>query len=342
MMKHISKQGLGCMSISEFYGAPLPDDEAITLISTAYKNGINFFDTADVYGFGRNEIVVGKAITALAAEGVERSNIILASKCGIRRDENNPMVRGVDNSYDYVKECCDKSLARLGESVGYIDLYYIHRVAADGAQLEETMRAMAELLEAGKIKAVGLSEANPEMIKKANSALVTLTSGKHKLAAVQTEYSLMTRAIETNGVLNTCRELGITFVAYSPLSRALLTDEITTQKSLSDGDFRTTLPRFQDEALEHNKSIVRQIQVIAEHKNCTTAQVALAWVLQKPGVIPIPGTTKIKHLLANIQAEQVHLSETEMRALDELGTAKGYRYTEAAMKAYGFVDELNS
>lgn len=156
-MQNISKQGLGCMSISEFYGEPLPDDEAITLISTAYKNGINFFDTADVYGFGRNEIVVGKAIATLAADGIERSKIILASKCGIRRDENDPTVRGVDNSYEYVKGCCNKSLARLGKSVGYIDLYYIHRVAADGAQLEETMRAMAELLEEGKIKTVGFN-----------------------------------------------------------------------------------------------------------------------------------------------------------------------------------------
>lgn len=241
----VSNEGLGCMSMSEFYGDPISDAQGIHLFKIAYDNGINFFDTADIYAFGRNEILVGKAVAALQAAGIARSKIVIASKCGIVRDENNLTKRGTDNSYHYVKTSCEKSLARLGKAVEYIDLYYLHRIAQGGKQIDEAMKAMSELLAENKIKAVGLSEASIEVIQAANDALLKYTNGKHSLAAIQTEYSLMTRNIEKNGVLTLCKKLGITFIAYSPLSRALLSDEVINPEKMSDNDFRKELPRFQ-------------------------------------------------------------------------------------------------
>lgn len=332
----ISQQGLGCMSMSEFYGEPVSDAQGISLIKTAYENGINFFDTADVYGYGRNEILLGKAITALINQGIPRHNLAIASKCGIFRDEFDSTKRGVDNSYDYIIQSCQNSLSRLGKPISYIDLYYLHRIANRGANIDESMRAMAKLLQDNKIKAVGLSEANAETIKKANEALLKYTHNQYQLAAVQSEYSLMTRHIERNDVLNTCRELNITFVAYSPLSRALLTGELTNTDQFKEGDFRRDLPRFRGENFEENKKRVAKIKEIATAKQCTSAQIALAWVMHQPGVVPIPGTTKQSHLLSNIAANNIELTHEELAILDQLGEAKGYRYTEAAMYAYGF------
>lgn len=251
-------------------------------------------------------------------------------------------MRGVDNSYGYVLEACEKSLERLGPSIGHIDLFYLHRIANGGAQIDEAMQAMATLLEQKKIKAVGLSEASAEVIHAANTALLTYTDNKHQLAAIQTEYSLMSRAPEDNGVLMTCRELEITFVAYSPLSRALLTDEIEGIDQLADGDFRRTLPRFSKENLAANQQIVDTVKILAEAKDCSTAQIALAWIMSQLGVVPIPGTTKELHLLSNIKASQIILTPEDLSVLKDLPHAEGMRYTKAAMIAYGFDDEIES
>lgn len=338
-----SSQGLGCMSMSEFYGEPIPTEQALQLFAKAYEQGVNFFDTADVYGYGRNEELVGQALSSLLKGGVARSALVVATKCGIVRDEHDVTRRGVDNSSQYIKDCCEKSLVRLnkaGNDIGHIDLFYIHRLVGL-EHVDEAMLAMAQLLEEGKIKAVGLSEVSPEIIEKANKALLVHTNQQHQLAAIQSEYSLLTRAVETNGVLETCRKLGITFVAYSPLSRALLTESIDDVEQLEASDFRRTLPRFQAENLAHNKAVVAHVKKIADSKNCTTAQVALAWVLHQENVVPIPGTTKEKNLMMNVQAGAIQFAEKELSLLSGLSEAKGYRYTEAAMKAYGLEGELD-
>ena len=333
----ISRQGLGCMSMSEFYGDPISDENGIELIKFAFANGINFFDTADGYGYGHNEILIGKAVHALLNEGISRSEIVIASKCGIVRDINDPTKRGIDNSYQYVLDRCSDSIKRL--NLEYVDLYYLHRIANDGAQIDEAMLAMAELLADNKIKAVGLSEAKPEIIRQANNALLKYTENQHQLAAVQTEYSLLTRNVEHNGVLSTCRELDITFVAYSPLSRALLTGKVTApDQQFESTDFRRHLPRFQGENLVKNQEIVLQIEAIASHyPDYSVAQVALAWILHK-GVVPIPGTTKKSNLLSNISAEKLVLKSEDLTTLDQLDSAQGHRYSEAAMKAFNFND----
>src|SRR3990167_103535 len=336
----ISVQGLGCMPISEFYGNPLDDAAGVHLIKSAYQNGINFFDTADVYGHGRNEKLVGQAVAELINEGVSRDDLVIATKCGILRDENNPSKRGVDNSYDYIVNACNKSLERLGNAVGHIDLFYLHRIEKKGARIDESMRAMAELLYANKIKAVGLSEASVETIKAANAALLKYTDDQHQLAAVQSEYSLMTRRVERKGVLGVCRGLNVTLVAYCPLSRALLTDEVPNPRQLQDGDFRKDLPRFQGENFEYNKALVEKVKELARSKQCTTAQIALAWVMHQKDVVPIPGTTKLSHLLSNIGANDVTFTHDELKLLNDLSEAQGYRYTEATLRVYGFDDEI--
>lgn len=327
------------MSMSEFYGEPLPESDAIALIKTAFDKGVNMFDTADVYGYGRNEALIGRAISVL---GISREKLVIATKCGILRSETDSTKRGIDNSREYVLEACNKSLERLGDLVGYIDLFYLHRIANSGAQIDEAMHAMATLLDQGKIKAVGLSEASVDVIHTANEALLKYTEGKHQLAAIQTEYSLMSRGPEESGVLSTCRELGITFVAYSPLSRALLTGEIERADQLAEGDFRRTLPRFSEENFSANREIIDAVKTLAQQKGCSTAQIALAWVMSQPGVVPIPGTTKKSHLLSNINASQVALTAEALSMLNKLPHAKGMRYSEAAMRAYGFEDEMGA
>ncbi|MBS0357879.1 MAG: aldo/keto reductase [Proteobacteria bacterium] len=337
----VSTQGLGCMSMSEFYGKPMTESAGVALIKKAYQEGINFFDTADMYACGKNEALLGRAVSELLGNDPSiRSELVIATKCGVIRDENDPMKRGFDNSREYVLECCDKSLKHLGSAVGFIDLYYIHRFSNQGAQIDEAMKAMSELLLQGKIKSVGLSEAKVNIIQEANQALLKYTNGVHQLAAVQSEYSLMTRNVEKNGVLDICRELGITFVAYSPLSRALLTDQINLLGKFEAEDFRQYLPRFSLKNLEHNKKIVEKIRKLADIKHCTVSQIALAWVMHQAGVVPLPGTTKEKNLLLNIEAEKLKLTKEDLDYLDTLETPLGYRYTEEAMRAYGFEDEL--
>lgn len=332
----VSNQGLGCMSMSEFYGDPISDEQGIHLFKVAYNNGINFFDTADVYGYGRNEILVGKAVSALKAAGINRNKVIIATKCGIIRDELDATKRGVDNSYQYIKDCCEKSLDRLGDDIENIDLFYLHRIAQGGKQIDESMKAMSDLLLENKIKSVGLSEASAEVIQQANDSLLRYSDGKHQLSAVQSEYSLMTRNVEHNGVLALCNKLNITFVAYSPLSRALLTGEIVDPEKLDKDDFRKHLPRFQKENIVYNNAIILKVREIANQKNCSVAQIALAWVMQHDNVIPIFGTTKEKNLLNNIQSQCIHLSDHEIKLLNELKKPIGDRYTESSMKAFEF------
>lgn len=340
----VSNQGLGCMSMSEFYGKPISGEQVFTLISKAYELGINFFDTADCYAYGDNEILVGKALANIMQQkNVARSDLVLATKCGIVRDEHDATKRGVDNSYAYIKSCCDKSLERLNSEnnqINYIDLYYLHRLTG-ADQIDEAMKAMAELLAEGKIKAVGLSEASHELIAQANRALLKHSNKQHQLAAVQSEYSLLTRVAEANGVLDVCKNLNISFVAYSPLSRALLTGEIESVEQLAPDDFRRDFPRFQADNLIQNKKIIEQVKALAVKKNCSTAQVALAWVLQQDNIIPIPGTTKEANLITNAQAENVSFSQEELVLLNELGEAQGLRYIESAMRAYGLESELD-
>lgn len=332
----ISEQGLGCMAMSEFYGEPLEKAAAIQLITEAYKAGVNFFDTADMYGFGENEKLIGESISHLLANGVSRETIVIATKCGIVRSKEDPSLRGINNSYDYIISACEASLACLGASVGIIDLFYLHRIADNGDKIEESMRAMAKLLQENKIRAVGLSEASADIIERANRALLEYTDEKHQISAVQSEYSLLTKDIQSNGVLEICRRLGITFIAYSPLSRALLTGEIADTTQLSIGDSRRTLPRFQEENLRLNNRLVQRVKELAEQKSCSTAQIALAWLMAQPGVVPIPGTTKLGNLLSNISARDIRLSEEEMRSLSAMPSASGERYTPAAMKAFQF------
>ncbi len=336
--KIIKHQGIGCMSWAEFYGSPIDDIQVFSLVKLAIENGVNFFDTADVYGYGLNEEQVGSAISKIMGQEIStREEIVLATKCGIIREKDDPSKRGVDNSYDYVIDKCHQSLSRLGPDIGYIDLFYLHRVNKD--QLEDSMKAMAVLLDEGKILSVGLSEASMDVIEKANSLLKEYTQGKHQISALQTELSLMSKQALSNGLLDFCRDNDISFVAYSPLCRALLTGEIENIDDLGSDDFRRSLPRFQKENIQDNLKLLDTVKSIAHEKSCTTAQVALAWV-KSIGAIAIPGTTKENNLLSNIKSLHLNLTDDEIHLLSNIASAKGYRYTEAAMQAYGFYDEI--
>lgn len=330
----LKKMGVGCMSWSEFYGKPISDEQAMQLMRAALKRNIHFFDTADVYAYGHNEKLIGRCTKQLLIEKtVTRKQLVIASKCGILRDKHDPRKRGIDNSYAYIIQACEASLARLGTSVGYIDLFYLHRV--NPTQIDEAMQAMSELLNSQKIASVGLSEVSVATLQLANEKLAYYTDGKHSIAAVQTEYSLMSREVETNGVLEYCRNNHITFVAYSPLCRALLTGNIQTSNDLTNDDFRKTLPRFQPGNLALNITIVNQVEAMAKKKKCTTAQIALAWLAAQPGVVSIPGTTNVGNLAANSAALNIQLTNQELFTLNQLPSAHGCRYIESAMRAYG-------
>ncbi len=314
---NVSAQGLGCMGMSEFYGAA-DEKESLATLDRALELGVSFWDTADVYGYGENEILVGKSLRG------RRDKVFLATKFGIVRDKANPAARGVNGKPEYVRSACEASLKRLG--VETIDLYYQHRVD-QATPIEETVGAMAQLVKEGKVRYLGLSEASAATIRRAHKV--------HPIAALQTEYSRWSRDPEEE-ILPMTRELGIAFVAYSPLGRGFLTGQIKKFDDLPADDYRRTSPRFLGENFQRNLALVDRVTQIAREKGCTPGQLALAWLVALgEDILPIPGTKRRKYLEENAGADAIKLSGAEIKRIEEVapkGAAAGHRYNEVMMK----------
>lgn len=312
----VSALGLGCMGMSEFYG-PTDDSQSLATLERAFELGVTHYDTADMYGSGHNETLLARFLPG------KRDRLVIATKFGIVR-QPGVYDRSIDSSPAYLRRACEESLKRLG--VDAIDLYYAHRLNPD-VPVEETVGAMADLVRAGKVRALGLCEVSAATLRRAHAV--------HPIAAVQSEYSLWTRDMEAE-VLPTCRELGVSLVAYAPLGRGLLTATITNPAHLADNDFRRIAPRFQDGNLDTNLRLVEAVKALAATKGCTPGQIALAWLLaQGTDILPIPGTKRIAYLEDNVGAAAVTLSAAEVAALSDAlppGAASGDRYPEAGMR----------
>jgi len=315
----VSALGLGCMGMSEFYGAH-DDTQSMQALNRALDLGITFLDSADTYGLGHNEELIGRFI---AERG--RESVTIASKFGIQR-EPGAYARGINNDPAYVIAACEKSLKRLG--IETLDLFYIHRIQTS-RPIEEPMEALAQLVREGKIRHVGLCEVSPGTLRRANAV--------HPVTAVQSEYSLWTREIEgPGGILETCRELNIGFVPYSPLGRGFLTGTFNSIDHLDDNDFRRSNPRFTDKNLATNQAIAKSVSTMATHKHCTPAQLSLAWVLaQGKDIVPIPGTKQVAYVEQNVGSLAIQLTADDLARLNELvppNAAQGDRYTVEGMK----------
>jgi aryl-alcohol dehydrogenase-like predicted oxidoreductase len=312
----VSALGLGCMGMSDFYG-PRDEAESLATLNHALDRGVDFLDTADMYGFGENEELLGKLLRT------RREEVFLATKFGFIRDRADPGKRAVSGRPEYVKAACDASLRRLGTEV--IDLYYAHRIDAS-IPIEETVGAMADLVRAGKVRHLGLSEAGPESLRRACAV--------HPIAALQSEYSLWSRDVEAR-VLGVCRELGIAFVPYSPLGRGFLTGQFKSINDFAPDDQRRSQPRFQGENFTRNLELVEHVKAMASRKGCSAAQLALAWVLaQGPDIIPIPGTRRIRNFDENLGALEVKLTAADLAEIERVFPADavaGTRYPAQMM-----------